>query len=186
MQCLIRGDITPIYNDEILAEYYSVLTRPKFNLPDSLIDETMEVIKEFGINSSRQVAKEQLPDPKDIVFTKLLLLMKIYSLLLAIQNIFQRSHLWLLQLRCFRLSKRWNRLITSYFQSLLCAMVRSRMIHTTLISLLHLVLTFSDRILHWLRHPEICHLTQLAKSLDISFSPLQSRSRRIAPCCSRH
>ena len=68
MQCLILGDITPIYNDEILAEYYSVLTRPKFNLPASLIDETMEVIKKFGINSSRQEAKEQLPDPKDIVF----------------------------------------------------------------------------------------------------------------------
>lgn len=68
MQCLILGDITPIYNDEILAEYYSVLTRPKFNLPESLIDETMEVIKKFGINSSRQEAKEQLPDPKDIVF----------------------------------------------------------------------------------------------------------------------
>ena len=45
-----------------------VLTRPKFNLPESLIDETMEVIKKFGINSSRQEAKEQLPDPKDIVF----------------------------------------------------------------------------------------------------------------------
>ena len=68
MQCLILGVITPIYNDEILAEYYSVLTRPKFNLPESLIDETMEVIKKFGINSSRQEAKEQLPDPKDIVF----------------------------------------------------------------------------------------------------------------------
>ena len=68
MQHLILGDITPIYNDDILAEYYSVLTRPKFNLPESLIDETMEVIKKFGINSSRQEAKEQLPDPKDIVF----------------------------------------------------------------------------------------------------------------------
>ncbi len=62
------GDITPIYNDEILKEYYSVLTRPKFSFPESLIDETLEVIKKFGINSSRQEAEEQLPDPKDIVF----------------------------------------------------------------------------------------------------------------------
>ena len=68
MQHLILGDITPIYNDDILAEYYSVLTRPKFNLPESLIDETLEVVKKFGINSSRKEAEEQLPDPKDIVF----------------------------------------------------------------------------------------------------------------------
>ncbi len=67
MQHLILGDITPIYND-ILAEYYSVLTRPKFNLPESLIDETLEVVKKFDINSSRKEAEEQLPDPKDIVF----------------------------------------------------------------------------------------------------------------------
>ena len=68
MQHLILGDITPIYNDDILAEYYSVLTRPKFNLPESLIDETLEVIKKFGINSSRKEAEEQLPNSKDIVF----------------------------------------------------------------------------------------------------------------------
>ncbi len=68
MKHLILGDITPIYNDEILEEYYSILTRPKFSFPDSLIDETFEVIKNFGINSSRQEAEEQFPDPKDIVF----------------------------------------------------------------------------------------------------------------------
>ena len=68
MQHLILGDITPIYNDEILEEYYSVLTRPKFNFPESLIDETMDVVKKFGINSSRQETEELLPDPKDIVF----------------------------------------------------------------------------------------------------------------------
>ena len=67
MQHLILGDITPIYNDEILEEYYSVLTRPKFNFPESLIDETLDVVKKFGINSSRQETEELLPDPKDIV-----------------------------------------------------------------------------------------------------------------------
>ena len=68
MQHLILGDIIPIYNDEILEEYYSVLTRPKFNFPESLIDETLDVVKKFGINSSRQETEELLPDPKDIVF----------------------------------------------------------------------------------------------------------------------
>ena len=68
MQLLILGEITPIYNDEILEEYYSVLTRKKFSLPEALINETLEVIKKFGVNSSRKETDEQLPDPKDIVF----------------------------------------------------------------------------------------------------------------------
>ena len=68
MQLLILGEITPIYNDEILEEYYSVLTRKKFSLPEVLINETLEVIKKFGVNSSRKETDEQLPDPKDIVF----------------------------------------------------------------------------------------------------------------------
>ncbi len=68
LQLLILGEITPVYNDEIFEEYRTVLTRAKFSLPESLIDETLEVIKKFGINSSRQETEEQLPDPKDIVF----------------------------------------------------------------------------------------------------------------------
>ena len=70
MQHLILGDITPLYNDEILEEYYSVLTRSKFRFPDSLIDETLEVIKKFGINSSRKEAEEQLPDPNTSYSTR--------------------------------------------------------------------------------------------------------------------
>ena len=68
LQLLILGDITPIYNDEILNEYQDVLTRPKFGFPNTIIDETLEVIKRYGINSSRKESNEQLPDPKDIVF----------------------------------------------------------------------------------------------------------------------
>lgn len=68
LQLLILGEITPIYSDEILEEYQSVLTRAKFGFPDSLINETLDVIRRFGINSSRQETDEQLPDPKDVVF----------------------------------------------------------------------------------------------------------------------
>ena len=68
LQLLILGEITPIYNDEILEEYQTVLTRSKFGFPDTLIDETLDVIRRYGINSSRTEASEQLPDPKDVVF----------------------------------------------------------------------------------------------------------------------
>jgi predicted nucleic acid-binding protein len=57
-----------MYNDDILNEYHSVLTRPKFGFPETIIDETLEVIKRYGINSSRKESDEELPDPKDIVF----------------------------------------------------------------------------------------------------------------------
>ena len=68
LQLVILGDITPIYNDEILDEYHNVLTRPKFGFPNTIIDETLEAIKRYGIHSSRKESDEQLPDPKDIVF----------------------------------------------------------------------------------------------------------------------
>lgn len=68
LQLLILGDITPMYNDEILNEYHNVLTRPKFGFPETIIDETLEVIKRYGINPSRKESDEELPDPKDIVF----------------------------------------------------------------------------------------------------------------------
>lgn len=68
LQLLILGDITPMYNDEILNEYHNVLTRPKFGFPETIIDETLEVIKRYGINSSRKESDDELPDPKDIVF----------------------------------------------------------------------------------------------------------------------
>lgn len=68
LQLLILGEITPIYNDEIFEEYQTVLTRSKFGFPDTLIDETLDVIRRYGINSSRTEASKQLPDPKDVVF----------------------------------------------------------------------------------------------------------------------
>lgn len=68
LQLLILGEITPIYNDEIFEEYQTVLTRSKFGFPDTLIDETLDVIRRYGINSSRTEASEQIPDPKDVVF----------------------------------------------------------------------------------------------------------------------
>lgn len=33
-----------------------------------LIDETLDIIRRYGINSSRTETAEQLPDPKDVVF----------------------------------------------------------------------------------------------------------------------
>lgn len=60
--------IVPVYNDEILEEYATVLRRTKFYFPESTICATLEAIKAGGVKSDRISCEEQLPDPKDIVF----------------------------------------------------------------------------------------------------------------------
>ena len=60
--------IVPVYNDEILEEYATVLRSTKFNFPESTICATLEAIKAGGVKSDRISCEEQLPDPKDIVF----------------------------------------------------------------------------------------------------------------------
>lgn len=68
LDLLYDRTIIPIYNDEILEEYATVLGRPKFNFPERTIISTLEAIKTGGIHSDRISSNEVLPDPKDIVF----------------------------------------------------------------------------------------------------------------------
>ena len=61
--------IVPLYNDEILEEYKSVLSRPKFHLNHSLIETVIKAIITDGLNIDRTPAADiEFPDPKDIVF----------------------------------------------------------------------------------------------------------------------
>lgn len=65
---LFKGTITPIYNDEILNEYSTVLTRSKFKIAKEKIDAVLTEIKTKGIHSERINSGETLPDDKDLVF----------------------------------------------------------------------------------------------------------------------
>lgn len=67
--------IVPVYNDEILEEYATVLRRPKFDFSEDVIRATLEAIRKGGIKSERLACEEQLPDPKDIVFYEVTLSM---------------------------------------------------------------------------------------------------------------
>ena len=60
--------ITPLYNDEILNEYNSVLRRSKFDFSEERITRTIETIKAKGIHSESLNSGEVIPDPKDLVF----------------------------------------------------------------------------------------------------------------------
>lgn len=50
---MLSGKIKPLYNDEILDEYFDVLNRSKFHLSEIRIIELLNFFKENGINTSR-------------------------------------------------------------------------------------------------------------------------------------
>ena len=60
--------IIPVYNEDILNEYATVLRRKKFNFSEDFINETITTIKDKGIHSERVNSGETLPDAKDLVF----------------------------------------------------------------------------------------------------------------------
>lgn len=68
INALLDDQITPIYNDEILAEYNEVLHRKKFHFPESTIQATLHYLQKYGIYADRLSTNENLPDPKDLVF----------------------------------------------------------------------------------------------------------------------
>ena len=63
-----NGEIIPLYNDEIIAEYKGVLSRPKFRLSQDIIAALLSLVVENGISSDRFVYSETMIDEKDRVF----------------------------------------------------------------------------------------------------------------------
>ena len=66
---IIDGVITPLYNEEILAEYEEVLNRDKFPFRKADIDWIISTFIDYGILLSRTaVSDEEFTDRDDIVF----------------------------------------------------------------------------------------------------------------------
>lgn len=65
---LQQGKFTAMYNEEILAEYKDVLSRPKFNFPKEAIATIIAYIKEYGVHSDRVPYDKNMPDESDRVF----------------------------------------------------------------------------------------------------------------------
>ena len=62
------GKIVPLYNDEIIAEYKEVLSRPKFKLSKEIIASLLSLVVEKGISSDRFAYSEAMQDETDRVF----------------------------------------------------------------------------------------------------------------------
>nr|WP_308509350.1 putative toxin-antitoxin system toxin component, PIN family [uncultured Stomatobaculum sp.] len=62
------GPIIPILNEAIEKEYREVLSRPKFHLPEDLIEGIMSTFHKRAIYADAKHLDVELPDPKDLVF----------------------------------------------------------------------------------------------------------------------
>ena len=66
---IIDGDITPLYNEEILAQYEEVLNRDKIPFRKADIDWIISTFIDYGISLGRTaVSDEEFTDIDDIVF----------------------------------------------------------------------------------------------------------------------
>lgn len=70
---LMTGKITPVVSEVVISEYQSVLTRPKFNFPQSLIESILNAIVQIGMEPEVIDISINLPDPKDLIFYELAL-----------------------------------------------------------------------------------------------------------------
>lgn len=68
LDSIYTGTLIPVYNEDILKEYTTVLRRSKFRFPETLIERTLNAIRISGIHTDRIHSGEILPDPKDLVF----------------------------------------------------------------------------------------------------------------------
>lgn len=59
---------TPLYNDEIIAEYEDVLHRRKFKLTEEQIRTVIDYVKQNGIDSDRFPYDGDMSDEDDRVF----------------------------------------------------------------------------------------------------------------------
>ncbi len=69
----MTGDIIPILNDEIMAEYEDVLLRPKFKFEERAIRVFLDELKKRAMFIDAGMIEDLIPDPMDVVFSAVLM-----------------------------------------------------------------------------------------------------------------
>jgi len=69
----LHGDIIPVLNDEILAEYEDVLNRPKFKFEKRTVNVFLNDLKKRAVYAEAGLLEDVVPDPKDVVFYAVLM-----------------------------------------------------------------------------------------------------------------
>ena len=68
VDALFRGRICPLYNEEIMAEYEEVLSRPHFRIGSEQLETLMAYIRKHGVATERTPFEDLLVDEDDRVF----------------------------------------------------------------------------------------------------------------------
>lgn len=68
IDAVLNGKIIPLFNNEIVAEYTEVLSRPKFNFDKEMRELLVERIVFLGEDADRTAYPESFPDEDDRVF----------------------------------------------------------------------------------------------------------------------
>lgn len=72
----LTGKIIPLLNEDIISEYRTVLSRPKFHFPPKAIETFLEGFTKRGLFVDADSIDEILPDPKDVVFYEVVMEMR--------------------------------------------------------------------------------------------------------------
>lgn len=70
---VVEETIIPLLNDEILEEYYEVLTRNKFGFSELSINQLMQTLKTNSIFLTREQTIEDFIDKDDVVFYEIVM-----------------------------------------------------------------------------------------------------------------
>lgn len=68
IEAVLRGDIVPLYHEDILAEYNEVLHRNKFKISENVINVLIDAIVKYGVEVFPQPTGEILVDMDDLIF----------------------------------------------------------------------------------------------------------------------
>lgn len=69
----LNGDIIPVLNNEIIAEYEDVLSRPKFRFDKKAVKILLDELKKRAVYSDYGLIEDEIPDPKDVIFYAVLM-----------------------------------------------------------------------------------------------------------------
>jgi putative PIN family toxin of toxin-antitoxin system len=85
-RAMLIGQFTPLYHEDILAEYEDVLKRPKFHLTEEVISTVISAVKRYGVEVFPQPTGEILIDMDDLIFYEVAMEKRTESTYLVIGN----------------------------------------------------------------------------------------------------
>lgn len=68
MMAVLDGTIIPIFCDEIIEEYQSVLSYSKFHFSEEKVKDILDLIRFYGLDVERTKTEELFIDPDNLVF----------------------------------------------------------------------------------------------------------------------